>query len=541
MPLGAVVELTVLGTTDLHGHVHPTTYLGDAASEPVGLARVATLVKQLRREHPHVLLVDSGDTLQGSPMTDWFVKRGGWQAHTNPMIAAMNHLGYDAWALGNHDFNYGLEVLEKARRDAIFPVLAANVTRAGSDEPAFQPYVLRDVGPVRVAIIGAVTPGVTIWDRPHVEGRLDFGDIVAAFRRYVPEVRGRGADLVIAAIHSGLGGDGLHGPTFTGYGPETGLPPENVGLALAEQVPGIDVVLAGHSHKAVEGLEAHGVLFAQAEKWGSHLAVVELQLERTAQGFSVKTRRSRCLPTGEVEPEPELLTLLDAVHRGTQAYLQAPLATTGAAWPAARARLEDGPLVDLIQRVQLERTGAQLSAAAALTDAGLPAGELRFSHVAALYPYENTLVSVEVTGAQLRAYLEHSARYFAPFRPGGAAVAEGARGYNFDMIAGAHYILDLRREPGQRVVELLYAGKPVEDTDVFSMAINSYRQRGGGGYTMLANARVLYDRQENIRELVADYLRTQGQIEPADVFEANWSLAPGVAIDAATLRYHGAP
>ncbi|MEB3238159.1 MAG: 5'-nucleotidase C-terminal domain-containing protein [Candidatus Sericytochromatia bacterium] len=531
-------RLTLLGTTDLHGHIWPTSYLKGDAAEDLGLAKVATLVKRERAKNPNVVLVDSGDLLQGSPLTDWFIRHGDPRKHTHPMVDVLNLMGYTAWDVGNHDFNYGLDILGKARRDARYPFVSANAYHHGTKDPFFRPWIIREVGGVKVGIIGATPPGVAIWDRFHVEGKLDFGDIVEAFRREVPEMKAHGAEVVLGIPHSGLGGDGPHGPTFSGYSASSGLPPENVVLRLADEVPGLDVVFAGHSHQDVPGLERNGVSLAQAEMWGKRLAVARLELaRRLGEPWRIVARDVTTLGVQDVPPDPDVLEGSRRVHEATVRYVAAPIARTPDQWPAGRARLEDTPIVDLINEVQRWRTGAQLSAAAAFTtEAGLAAGTLTIANVAALYPYENGLVAVRITGRRLRAYIEQSARFYAPYVAGGKVMADGVRGYNYDMVSGVDYVLDVRRPPGRRLVKLNWQGKPVRDDQQFTLAVNTYRQRGGGGFDMFRDCPVVFDRQDNVRELMIDYLRQKRVVRQRDVFRRNWTVLPAGALAGDTYR-----
>ncbi len=551
------VELIILGTTDLHGHIYPTTYFKPGQEEALGLARVATLIKQERAANRHVLLFDSGDLLQGSPLTAWFAAHG-TPALVHPMIASFNALGYTAWAVGNHDFDYGLPLLDKARRDARFPFLAANIYKAGTREPAFEPYLLKEIGGVKVGIIGTAPPGIALWARRHVESKLEVGDAVAALKAGAKELKARGADLVVGIPHTGFGGDGPLGPTFAGYGADAGLPPEQVGGRLAEEVPELDALLLGHSHQAVSseiagdrtvvmganfGKQASAsvsrpVAIAQAGFWGMHLAKVRFQLERRAERWVVAGRHVELLSTRGVTPDPDILALNREAHEATLAYVNAPVAATAEPWDARLSRLQDTPLVDLINHVQLERTGAQLSAAASFdVDAGLAAGPIAIAQVAALYPYDNALVAVRITGKQLRAYLERAARYYAPYAPGAGAIDREQPGFNYDMIAGIDYAIDVTRPAGSRVTDLRYKRCPVGDDATFTLALNSFRQQGGGGYEMLRDAPVVYNHDENIRDLIIEYLKTKRTVQPGDVYKRNWRLIPEGAVDATTLLY----
>lgn len=532
----ARIAIKVLGTTDVHGHIRPHTYFKGERDESLGLAKIATLIKRERAANPNVLYVDSGDLLQGSPLVDWF-RRYGEPDEIDPMIAALWMMDCVAFGIGNHDYNYGLDVLYKARKDAPFPFLSANVFDAVSGELVFDPYVLIEVQGVKVGIIGTTPPGVAIWDKAYVQDQLRFGDIVETFKKYVPELKAMGADVVIGIPHTGLGGDGEHGPTFGGYGAGTGLPRENVGFVLAREIQGLDALFLGHTHQAVALIE-NGVAIVQAEMGGKRLAAVEFILERQGGHWQIVGKTPSTISTAGVPPDPDLTALSAKAHAATLVYVNAPIAATSVDWASHLERIENTPLMDLINQVQRESTGAQLSAVSAFnTDIGLTAGQISIAEIAAIYPVENTLVAVEVTGKQLRDFLEYAARYFAPFAVGETIFARDIKGYNFDMVSGVDYEIDLLRPEGSRITRLDFEGSPVTDDLRFSMAMNSYRQRGGGGYEMLEDAPVIYSREENIRELLIEYLRKKKSIEPDDVFQNNWRIIPQGLIDTSTFRY----
>ncbi|MFN2431904.1 MAG: bifunctional UDP-sugar hydrolase/5'-nucleotidase, partial [Gemmatimonadota bacterium] len=351
------LRLTILGTTDVHGRIVPTDFATGEPSDD-GLARVATLVDSIRAADPYTLLLDSGDLLQGSPFTTYFARvdtvfsaAGG----VHPVIAAMNALGYDASAIGNHEFNYGLSFLRRALSGARFPFLAANVVHAGTDRVVHEPFTVKEVGPLRVGVIGFTTPGVMVWDRAKVEGRVELHDILEAADRWLPRLLEEDPDLVVATMHSGLG----PGSTYAG---SLGVPMEDAARPLAERHPEIDVILFGHTHRDTPQARVGNVLLAQAEKWGRKLAVAHVTFRRGPEGrWELVSKESTTLPTAGVAPSPRILELAAPAAAAVRAFVREPLARSAGAWSAATGRLEDTPIADLIQRVQLDATGADLS------------------------------------------------------------------------------------------------------------------------------------------------------------------------------------
>ncbi|HTU34705.1 MAG TPA: 5'-nucleotidase C-terminal domain-containing protein [Candidatus Acidoferrum sp.] len=518
------VTITLLSTTDIHGHIEPWDYYANKPAD-LGLAKIATLIKQARAQAPHALLLDCGDTTQGTPLAFYFAEKD--LAKPNPAIAAFDLLHYDAMAVGNHEFNFGEKEMWKAKSESHFPWLAANVKQTyTSGVPHFGSYIIKDVEGVRVGVVGFVTPGIPRWEIPaHYRG-YTFEPIVDSARRVIPEVR-RKVDLLVVIMHSGLDRN-----------PETGtiypdqIEGENAAWELANDVPGIDVIFYGHTHREMSQLFVHGVLMAQARNWGQSLARAEVEMSRNAAGhWSVAAKHSETIPvTPSIAPDPAIMKLAEPYQEATQKYLDTPIATLSKELTGRYARYQDDPLVDLIHRVQLQAGHADVSMATMFyPGATLPAGPVTVRQVAALYVYDNTLYVVRMTGAQLKDALEHAASFF-PSWP----VAQGERirlpGYNADCAEGVSYEIDLTRPVGDRIVHLAFHGGPLDPNRILRVAINNYRYTGGGRYSVYQGLPVVYRSPVEIRDLMIDYLtRTKTIPSTAD---GNWKIVPAAAVAA---------
>jgi 2',3'-cyclic-nucleotide 2'-phosphodiesterase (5'-nucleotidase family) len=533
-PATAQGRLVLMGTTDLHGWILPYDYYTGQRTNN-GLATLVPLIDSVRAANPErTVLVESGDLLQGNPLD--FVYRRLAEGEEHPLVRAMNLVGYDAAAIGNHEFNYGIEHLDRSAAGARFPFLSANIFRAGTAEHAYRPYTLveRTVGgrTVRIGIAAVTPPGVLIWDRDNVRGRLDFRDIVASIRPVVAEMRTRGADIVLVAAHSGLEGSSYDTAA-------TGVPTENASAAMAREVPGIDVIFMGHSHRELADSTINGVLVQQAKNWGTSLAVAELELRHEGGRWMIASKRGRILRPAPGSTSPRLEAALADAHERTRAYVAQVIGTSEEEWTSALARTRDTPILDLINDVQTRVTGAELSAASAFSlTARIPRGPITVADVAGLYIYDNTLKAVRISGAQLRAYLEKSAEYYLPCP---AAACEtltnpAVPGYNFDVVSGVDYTWDLTRPVGRRVVRLERNGRAVMPADSFTIALNNYRASGSGGFSMLIGAPVVYDRGEGIRELLIEDIRRRGTLRPADVFRRNWEIIPAALAEKAAAE-----
>jgi 2',3'-cyclic-nucleotide 2'-phosphodiesterase/3'-nucleotidase len=516
------VQITILGTTDLHGNINPIDYYTNKPDNR-GLAKVATLIRRVRKEQPNVVLVDSGDTIQGTPLESYHNRKN--NQPPDPMMLAMNALQFDALAVGNHEYNFGLKVLEKARSEAKFPWLSGNTYETATGKTHYQPYIVKELAGVRIGILGLTTPGIPNWDNPQNYAGLSFRDPIVEARKWVSIMRGRErADVVVVAMHMGLGEDLRTGEKNPGQ-----VPHENEAVTIAKTVQGIDVIFMGHTHREVPSLYINGVLLTQANHWGRHLARADLYLEKNPAGWRVYAKSSRTIPSDDrVEPDAEITKLAEPYDRETQAWLNRVIGESKEELTARQARFRDTAILDLIQKVQLEAGKADVSMVASFNaDARINKGPVTVRDIAGLYVYENTLAVLEVTGQQLKDALEHSAKYFRDYEPGKTApelTNDKIPAYNFDIAEGVTYELDISKPLGQRIQNLQFRGQPVRPDQKFRLATNNYRVNGGGGYLMYKDAPVVYRSSEEIRELIIDWAERNKTIptEPTN----NWRIVP---------------
>ena len=514
------VHIVILGTTDLHGNILPIDYYTNKPDNR-GLAKVATLIKQVRKDNPNVLLVDSGDTIQGTPLAYFHNKKN--NTPPDPMMLSMSALKYDALAVGNHEYNFGLKVLEKARSEANFPWLSANTYDEGTTNTHYKPYIVKEVAGVRVGILGLTTPGVPTWEnKPNYAG-LEFHEPLPEAKKWVPVLRDKErADVVVIAMHMGVEEDLRTGQLNPGS-----VLNENQAVMIARQVPGIDVIFMGHTHRDVPDLFVNGVLLTQANHWGRHLARADLYLDKVGDRWRMAARSARSIPVDDkVEADAEVAKLAEPYHQETQAWLSTAIGESAAELTATEARFKDTAILDLIQRVQMDVGKADVSMAAVFNlQARIPKGQVTVREMAGLYVYENTLVVLEVTGRQVKDALEHSAKYFRPYEEGKTLVElidDKIPAYNFDIAEGVTYEINIRKPFGQRIEKLMFQGKPLAPNQKVRLATNNYRVNGGGGYTMYKNAPVVYRSGEEIRELIIDWVERNKTIPVSPT--NNWKI-----------------
>ncbi len=569
------LRLRLLQTTDVHSNLLAHDYYTNRDVADYGLTRAAALIRRLRAEMPNALLFDSGDFLQGTPLSDLITLGDLSAGEVHPTILAMNALGYDAASLGNHEFNFGLDWLKAALAPAEFPVTCANllaIDGTAASEPMFAPYLLLDRQlmdtqgrrhTLRIGVIGFIPPQVTTWDRHHLNGRAVSRDIPETARLYAPRMRAAGADLVIALTHSGI----------TASPAEPLM--ENAALTLGT-VSGIDAILAGHTHEVfpspefnavrgacpVEG-RLNGTPAVMAGARASHIGVLDLDLTRKRQGWRVTSAKAEAIPVDPGSPpDRDLTDLLQSAHTRTIRRTSRPLGKTDVplhsyldlAAPSAAMMLIDRAKVAVVEELlkATDEAGIPVLAASAPFKTGgrggpayytdIPPGDLCLRHAADLYSFPNLLCAVRVAGRELRDWLERAAVIFnriKPGLPGQCLIGKSLPGHHFDVIAGLDYEIDVsqparfdrtgkRAHPdARRIRNLRFRGESVGDDQVFILATNSYRAQGGGPFAAVPADRFLPVGNRLIRDVLADHIsRLEKVSEPGSTErQGGWAFA----------------
>ncbi|WP_458078277.1 5'-nucleotidase C-terminal domain-containing protein [Streptomyces sp. EMB26] len=547
--------LTVMGTTDLHGHVFNWDYYKDAeyqdpAGNAQGLARVSTLVNRIREERgrENTLLLDAGDTIQGTPLTYYYAKvdpitaKGG---PVHPMAQAMNAIGYDAVALGNHEFNYGIETLRKFEEQCDFPLLGANALDARTLRPAFPPYFVKTfhvkgAPPVKVAVLGLTNPGIAIWDKAYVQGKLTFPGLEEQAAKWVPKLRSMGADVVVVSAHSGTSGTSSYGDQLPHV--------ENAAAHVARQVPGIDAILVGHAHAEIAELRVTNertgkeVVLSEPLCYAERLTLFDVELTFERGRWRVESVKASLRDAATVEDDPRITRLLGDEHAQVVAYVNQVVGTATETLTTVEARYKDAPVIDLISKVQEDvvreaLAGTEYASLPVLSQASpfsrtseIPAGDVTIRDLSSLYVYDNTLVAKLLTGAQLRAYLEYSAEYFTQTAAGTPVDVDkltnagGRPDYNYDYVSGVTYDIDIAQPAGSRVRNLTFDGVPVDDGQQFVFAVNNYRANGGGAFPHVASAPELWAESTEIRTRIAEWATAKGVLDPKDFASEDWRL-----------------
>jgi len=576
----ATVDLRLVGTTDMHSHIHPYDYYRDQPDEALGLAKAATLIARARSEAPHAIVLDNGDLIQGSPLADWAAEElAGRRISRHPMIDAMNVIGYDAATLGNHEYNYGLEVLAAALAGAKFPFVNCNVLKPDGG-PFYKPWTILErrlvdtdgaTQDLKIGVIGFVTPQIVRWDMSHLAGRLTTIGVVEAARAHLPELRAAGADIVIALCHAGVARSGSAGAD------------ENAGLDLA-RVPGIDALFVGHQHLLLPGADFQGIDGVDAERgalagapaampgfWGDHVGVIDLTLAHEAAGWRVTSAKvSLRAVEAATQPDPAVIAANAAAHQSTLDYIRAPVGEISERLTSYFAMIGDDRSVRIVNDAQLWYARKLAASTPALAEAPLlsasapfkcggrggpnyytetPAGPVALRNVADLYVYPNGLRVVRVTGATVREWLERSASVFRQLDLSSTApqplLDPNFAAYDFDTIAGVTYRIDLTQPAryddqgrlvapaGHRVIDLSFQGRAIEETATFLVVTNSYRAGGGGHFPGCDGSSIIYEAPDANRDALLQYIQSQKRVTPSA--SAGWRFVPWPASVVATL------
>ena len=578
----ATVDLRILETTDLHSNMMDFDYYKDTPTEKFGLVRTASLIDAARGEVKNSVLVDNGDLIQGSPLGDYMATRGLKKGEIHPVYKAMNTLDYTVGNLGNHEFNYGLTYLHDALAGARFPYVNANIIDVKTQKPLFTPYLIKETNVVdqdgkkqtlKIGYIGFVPPQIMTWDKANLDGKVTVNDITETARKYVPEMREKGADLVVVVAHSGLSADPYQAMA------------ENSVYYLSE-VPGVDAILFGHAHAVFPGKDFASIKGADIEKgtlngvpsvmpgmWGDHLGVVDLVLNNDGGSWKVTQSKAEARPIYDAAAkkslaaeDKKLVDVLKHDHDATREFVSKPIGKSADNMYSFLALVQDDPTVQVVNMAQ--KAYAEhfvqgdpdlaklpvLSAAAPFKVGGrkndpasyveVEKGQLTFRNAADLYLYPNTLVVVKATGQEVKEWLECSAGQFNQIDPHSSKPQslinwDGFRTYNFDVIDGVNYQIDVTQPAkydgecqainpqAERIKNLTFNGKAIDPSATFLVVTNNYRAYGGK-FAGTGDSHIAFASPDENRSVLAAWISAEskkaGEIHPA--VDNNWRLAP---------------
>ncbi|ACX89317.1 bifunctional 2',3'-cyclic-nucleotide 2'-phosphodiesterase/3'-nucleotidase [Pectobacterium parmentieri] len=593
----ATVDLRVLETTDLHSNMMDFDYYKDTPTDKFGLVRTASLIHAARDQATNSVLVDNGDLIQGSPLGDYMAAKGLKAGDVHPVYQAMNTLDYSVGNIGNHEFNYGLDYLHKALSGATFPYVNANVLDAKTGKPLFTPYHIENKSvkdrdgkqhTLRIGYIGFVPPQVMVWDKANLTGKVTVEDITESAKKWVPEMRKQGADLVIVIPHSGLSAE-----------PYKAMAENSV--YYLSQIPGVDAIMFGHAHAVfpssdfanIKGADIkqgtlNGVPAVMPGQWGDHLGVVDFTLNNDSGTWKVEKAKAEARPIYDkaqkkslAAEDDKLVKVLSDAHKDTREFVSKPIGKSADNMYSYLSLVQDDPTVQIVnnaQRAYVEHfiqgdpdlaDLPVLSAAAPFKAGGrkndpasyveVEKGQLTFRNAADLYLYPNTLVVVKVNGQQVQEWLECSAGQFKQIDPNKREPQsllnwDGFRTYNFDVIDGVNYQIDVTQparydsectlinEKSHRINALTFNGKPIDPKATFLIATNNYRAYGEK-FAGTGEKSVAFASPDENRSVLAAYISAEtqksGEVKPQA--DNNWRLAPIVSDTPLDIRFETSP
>ncbi|MBS9424300.1 bifunctional 2',3'-cyclic-nucleotide 2'-phosphodiesterase/3'-nucleotidase [Photorhabdus caribbeanensis] len=593
----ATVDLRVMETSDVHSNLIDFDYFKNKPTEQFGLVRTASLIKAAKAEASNTILVDNGDLIQGSPLADYVAAKGLKKGESHPAHQLMNTMGYTVGNFGNHEFNFGLDYLKKAIAGAKFPYINANIMDAKTGKNYFTPYIIVDTPvkdregknhTIKIGYIGFVPPQIVIWDKVNLDGKVVVNDITETAKKFVPQMKQAGADLIIAIPHSGFSKEPYKAMA------------ENSVYYLSE-VKGIDAIMFGHSHGVfpsqefadIKGVDVakgtvNGIPAVMPGQWGDHLGVVDMVIDNEGGTWKVTQATAEARPIYDkvnkkalVERDSELAHIVDQAHQGTQSFVGKFIGRASANMYSYLALIQSDPTVQIVNDAQIDyarrfiqgdpdladipvlaaaapfKVGGRKNAPAEFVE--VEKGDLTFRNAADLYLYSNTLAVVKVTGADVIEWLECSAGMYNQIDPNSTQPQyllnwSGFRTYNFDMISGVNYKIDLTQpakydvdcqlinQGANRIKELTYQGKPIDPQAKFLIATNNYRAYGGK-FSGTGEGHIAFASPDENRAILAAYIikmsKQKGMV--ATKAENNWSIMPIKTDKKLDIRFETSP
>jgi 2',3'-cyclic-nucleotide 2'-phosphodiesterase/3'-nucleotidase len=536
-------KLIILETTDLHGVIFPFDFTENEALD-ASLANSASYIKSLRENSENLVLLDDGDNLQGQPTVYYYNFIDTVSPHIMP--EALNYLGYDAGTTGNHDIETGHSVYDRLRKQYKFPLLAANAVDKNTGEPYFEPYTIIEKDGIRVAVLGMVTPTIPQNLPPELYSGMEFRDMVETARKWMPEILKRKPDLVVGLFHSGYSREEFDED-------RDGFLNNDGSAAVAYNVPGFDIIFNGHDHNVANDkfVTANGdtVLMLNGGSRSENLAQAEITFGKNKS----KRIKGSILKVNEFKPDPAFMEKFKSQEDTIHSYVDKVIGTSEATLSSRESYFGPSAFVDFIHKVQLEITGAEISFTAPLSfDVSIKAGPVRVGDMFKLYRYENMLYTMNLTGEEIKKYLEYSYSdwfntmknandhllKFRTDKSGKPVLRDGKawlsnQPYNFDSAVGIDYTVDVSKPEGERItIKSLSGGKPFDLGKMYTVALNSYRGSGGGGHLMKGaglspedlNKRLIRSTDKDLRYYIMKYIESKKTIAPSSF--NNWTVIP---------------
>ena len=519
-------HVVILATSDLHGNILGFSYEDGKETTNNGMARLYSYIQEVRAENPIVFLVDAGDDIQGTIMTDDIANKNPDDLH--PVIETMNFMGYDSMTLGNHEFNWGIDTMKAIVGQAEFPVLAANVLDQDGNFVTGAGWTIIDRGGVKLAVIGVVTPDIPIWDGGKQGiNETTFEAGYAAVDKAIDEI-GDQADIIMVTSHMG---------EFAEFDEDGG---SDSAAKIVEENPEVDILQVAHMHITVNG-DVNGVPMVGVRNSGREIARIDLTLDKDNKITDIA---ATIIDMADYEPSDEITSLehIIEMHNQTIDYIVGgtgedgeeaePLGVTTAKFQPIdeifalpEGKLQDTAVMDLILNIQLANSGADVTSCALFKDTSdLPEGNINYGNIFDIYKYDNTLYTLDVTGAELKAYMEWAAECYNQWVPGDINISFDPEypGYLYDMFQGVDYDINLSKPKGERIENVMFHGEPLQDDQILKLAVNNFRYSSGIKAYNLAEGKRDWESSNSIRDMIVAYFDENSPVAP--VVDNNWHI-----------------
>jgi len=523
-------QLTILETSDVHGTVLPINY-SDNSYANCGLAALSSIITKEREKNPNTILIDNGDMLQGTALTYFHAKIN--NNTNNPMIEAMNLMGYDAAVIGNHEFNYGRAYLDYAIKTSDFPWLCANITKKTTGESFVnKPYIIKtfDNG-LRVGILGLTTKYIPNWENPETIQDLNFEDVVESASNWLEIMKKKEAtDINIVSYHGGFERDLKTGK------PSEKLTGENQGYELCMNVNNIDVLLTGHQHRAIENLSLNGVLVLQPGCNGNSIGKISIDLVKSSGKWIIARKSSSIIYANATDVDIRIMDSVSNIETKAQAWLDIPMGHIEGDMlikDPLKARLKDNAYTEFINNIQMEVSKVDISNTAIFDNNCKGFNyNVTMRDIISNYKYPNTLKVISLKGSDIKAALEKTAEYFNIVHREIEVKMNGnypkLQHYNYDMWEGIEYIIDISKPINSRITKINYKNSPLNMEGDYAVVMNNYRAGGGGDYLMFKGKPVLKDIPLDMAELIANYILERKTIKAT--VNDNWKVVLGIKL-----------
>lgn len=507
-------KITILATTDIHGNILGYNYDKGESFNNSGMNRIYSYIKQVKSENLNTLVVDNGDIIQGNTLTDEMYSNKKDEKH--PVISAMNFMGYDAMVLGNHEFNFGLDLIKSLEKQSNFPFLSANVAYRESGEDFVKTHTIINCGGVRVGIIGLTTPNVPRWVGNLVKD-LNFHDLGETAYRYVSEIRDK-VDIIMVMAHASMVSE--HDKKNE----------RDAAEKILRLCPEIDVLVVGHFHITVK--EKRGkTLIGGATDSGQEVIRFDLTLDNNNHVIDGQVKVVSMKP---YYPSEELsgLPVIKKAHETTMDFVTEIIGEATEDFQPKdeisfipEGRLRDTPLIELINKVQLINSGADVTSTSLIRDdSNIKKGVITYGHIFNVYKFTTFLYVVEVTGKELKNYMEWAASAYNQWKSGDISISftMDIPGYQHEFFAGVNYKVDISKPVGHRIVDLIFKGDLVKENQKLKLATSDYCYFANLKGRKLAKNNYIWKSSNTIRDMIVEYIKNQGIISPQ--VDNNWEI-----------------